>query len=71
VEDATPQPTTTRYPLCSVDNHLIAQLRERAGGKNGGIVSPKGPAGSMILFHSCLVHASSSNLSPWNRVSVY
>jgi hypothetical protein len=43
----------------------------RAGGKNGGIVSPKGPAGSMILFHSCLVHASTSNLSPWNRVSVY
>jgi ectoine hydroxylase len=25
----------------------------------------------MILFHGCLVHASSSNLSPWNRVSVY
>jgi len=25
----------------------------------------------MILFHSCLVHASTSNLSPWNRVSVY
>ena len=25
----------------------------------------------MILFHCCLVHASSSNLSPWNRVSVY
>ncbi len=25
----------------------------------------------MILFHSCLVHASSSNLSPWDRVSVY
>jgi predicted homoserine dehydrogenase-like protein len=44
---------------------------DRAGGKNGGIVSPKGPAGSMILFHSCLVHASTSNLSPWNRVSVY
>ena len=36
-----------------------------------GIVSPLGPAGSMILFHSCLVHASSSNLSPWNRVAVY
>jgi len=40
-------------------------------GKNGGIVSPKGPAGSMILFHGCLVHASGSNLSPWDRVSVY
>ena len=25
----------------------------------------------MILFHGCLVHASTSNLSPWNRVSVY
>ncbi|NML46707.1 proline hydroxylase [Ramlibacter sp. G-1-2-2] len=63
--------TTTSYPLWTVDNALIAQLVERAGGKDGGIVSPKGPAGSMILFHSCLVHASSSNLSPWNRVSVY
>ena len=50
---------------------LATKLVDRAGGKNGGIVSPKGPAGSMILFHSCLVHASTSNLSPWNRVSVY
>jgi ectoine hydroxylase len=63
--------TTTSYPLWTADDELIAKLVERAGGKNGGIVSPKGPAGSMILFHSCLVHASSSNLSPWNRVSVY
>ena len=63
--------TTTSYPQWTVDNALIARLVERAGGKHGGIVSPKGPAGSMILFHSCLVHASSANLSPWNRVSVY
>jgi ectoine hydroxylase len=63
--------STTSYPLWTVDNELIAALVERAGGKNGGIVSPQGPAGSMILFHSCLVHASTSNLSPWNRVSVY
>ena len=63
--------TTTSYPLWTVDNDLIRQLVNRAGGKDGGIVSPKGPAGSMILFHSCLVHASSSNLSPFNRVSVY
>jgi ectoine hydroxylase len=63
--------TTTSYPLWTVDHELIAKLVDRAGGKNGGIVSPKGPAGSMILFHSCLVHASTSNLSPWNRVSVY
>jgi ectoine hydroxylase len=63
--------TTTSYPLWTLDNNLISQLVNRAGGKNGGIVGPKGPAGSMILFHSCLVHSSSSNLSPFNRVSVY
>jgi len=71
VVDAKHDLTTTSYPLWTVDNDLIAQLVERAGGKRGGIVSPKGPAGSMILFHSCLVHSSTSNLSPWNRVSVY
>ena len=63
--------TTTSYPLWTVDNALITQLVARAGDKNGGIVSPTGPAGSMILFHSCLVHASASNLSPWNRNAVY
>lgn len=71
VIDAKHDLTTTSYPLWTVDNDLIRQLVQRAGGKNGGIVSPKGPAGSMILFHSCLVHASTSNLSPWNRVAVY
>ena len=71
VVDASHDLTTTSYPLWTVDNDLIRQLVQRAGGKQGGIVSPKGPAGSMILFHSCLVHASGSNLSPFNRVSVY
>ena len=71
VIDARHDLTTTSYPLWTVDNALITQLVDRAGGHQGGIVSPKGPAGSMILFHSCLVHASTSNLSPWNRVAVY
>ncbi len=71
VVDAKHDLTTTSYPLWTVDNNLIRQLVQRAGGKQGGIVSPKGPAGSMILFHSCLVHASGSNLSPFNRVAVY
>ena len=81
VVDAQHDLTTTSYPLWTVDHDLIRQLVQRAGGPGsfdaegrcvpGGIVSPKGPAGSMILFHSCLVHASTSNLSPWNRVSVY
>ena len=63
--------TTTSYPLWTLDNNLISQLVNRAGGKKGGIVSPKGPAGSVIFFHGCLVHASSNNLSPFNRISVY
>jgi ectoine hydroxylase len=66
VIDAKHDLSTTSYPLWTIDNDTIGKLVAR-----GGIVSPKGPAGSMILFHSCLVHASTSNLSPWNRVSVY
>ena len=58
--------STTSYPLWTIDKDTISKLVA-----NRGIVAPKGPAGSMILFHGCLVHASTSNLSPWNRVSVY
>jgi ectoine hydroxylase len=71
VLDAGHDTTTTSYPLWTLDAALVTQLVERAGGRHGGIVSPKGPAGSLLMFHSCLVHASGSNLSPWNRVSVY
>jgi ectoine hydroxylase len=58
--------STTSYPLWTISNDNIRTLVDK-----GGIVAPKGPAGSMIMFHGCLVHASSPNLSPWNRVSVY
>jgi ectoine hydroxylase len=66
VIDASHDTSTTSYPLWTIDHDTITKLVER-----GGIVAPKGPPGSMLLFHSCLVHASTSNLSPWNRVSVY
>src|SRR5262250_3276030 len=66
VLDASHDLSTTSYPLWVISNDNIAKMVEK-----GGIVAPKGPAGSMILFHGCLVHASTSNLSPWNRVSVY
>jgi ectoine hydroxylase len=58
--------STTSYPLWTISNDNIRTLVDK-----GGIVAPKGPAGSMIMFHGCLVHASSPNLSPWNRVAVY
>ena len=66
VLDAQHDTSTTSYPLWVITNDTITQMVAK-----GGIVAPKGPAGSMILFHGCLVHASTSNLSPWNRVSVY
>jgi len=58
--------TTTSYPLWTIDNDTVTRLVER-----GGIVAPKGPAGSILIFHSCLVHASGSNLTPWSRWIVY
>jgi ectoine hydroxylase len=66
VIDAAHDTTTTSYPLWTIDHDTIRKLVER-----GGMVAPKGPAGSLIMFHSCLVHASSSNLSPWDRWNVY
>ena len=35
------------------------------------IVSPKGPAGSVVMFDSNLVHGSPSNMSPFDRTIVY
>ena len=57
---------TTSYPLWTLDNAKVSELVAR-----GGIVAPKGPPGSMMMFHGCLVHGSPSNMSPWNRVIVY
>jgi len=50
--------STTSYPLWTINHDTIRKTRRARG-----IVAPKGPPGSMILFHSCLVHASTSNLS--------
>ncbi|HEX4329333.1 MAG TPA: phytanoyl-CoA dioxygenase family protein [Burkholderiales bacterium] len=66
VLDAQHDTSTTSYPLWTITNDAIRKMVDK-----GGIVAPKGPPGSMILFHGCLVHASTSNLSPWNRVAVY
>ena len=57
---------TTSYPLWTADNDTITGLVAE-----GGIVAPKGPAGSMLLFHGNLVHASGSNLTPWSRWILY
>lgn len=36
-----------------------------------GLVAPQGPAGSVILFESNLLHASANNLSPWPRRNLF
>jgi ectoine hydroxylase len=58
--------TTTSYPLWTLDHATVARLCER-----GGIFSAKGEAGSMLMFHGNLVHASPPNISPWGRTIVY
>jgi ectoine hydroxylase len=57
---------TTSYPLWTTDNETITRLVVE-----GSIVAPKGPPGSMLLFHGNLVHASGSNLTPWSRWILY
>lgn len=64
--DASHDQTTTSYPLWTLDNAKVSELVEQ-----GGIVAPKGVAGTVLIFQSTLVHASSPNLSPWDRNTLY
>ncbi|WP_420345582.1 phytanoyl-CoA dioxygenase family protein [Pelagibius sp.] len=57
---------TTSYPLWTLDRATVTRLAEE-----GGIVAPTGPAGSVLMFHCNLVHASPPNISPWRRTIVY
>ena len=57
---------TTSYPLWTLDKATVAELANR-----GGIYSAKGEAGTVLMFHGNIVHASSPNLSPWGRTIVY
>ena len=58
--------STTSYPLWTLDKGKITELVAE-----GGLAAPKGPAGSGLMFHCNLVHASGSNMTPWNRTIVY
>ncbi len=57
---------TTSYPLWTLDRGTVTELAEA-----GGIVAPTGPAGSVIMFHGNLVHASPPNITPYPRKIVY
>ena len=66
VVDAGHDLETTSYPLWTLDRESVRSLADE-----GGVVAPTGPAGSVLMFHGNLVHASPPNISPWNRVIVY
>jgi ectoine hydroxylase len=57
---------TTSYPLWTLERETVTRLAE-----TGGCVAPTGPAGSVLLFSSLLVHASPPNISPFDRTIVY
>jgi len=57
---------TTSYPLWTLDKDTVTRLADE-----GGIVAPTGPAGSMLMFHGNLVHASPPNITPYPRTIVY
>lgn len=38
--------------------------------RSNGLVSPKGPAGSVLFFHPNILHASAQNISPFGRTTL-
>lgn len=57
---------TTSYPLWTLDKATITRLAQEKG-----MFSAKGKAGTVLMFHSNIVHASSPNIGPWGRTIVY
>ena len=57
-------PGTT--PIPSLPDRTVTRLVEA-----GGLIAPKGPAGSVTIFDSCMAHASGQNLSPYPRHLIY
>ncbi len=64
------------------DNHYKSSLRKQEYGvpdreslgalaNESGIVAPKGPAGSVLLFDCNLMHGSAGNISPYPRSNVF
>lgn len=49
----------------SLDREVVAELVNK-----NGIVAAKGPVGTVLIFDSNLVHGSSNNISPFDRVIV-
>ena len=57
---------TTSYPLWTLDNETVTRLVNE-----GGIVTPIGKPGGVLMFHGNLVHGSAGNITPYPRKIVY
>lgn len=57
---------TTSYPLWTLDQETVTRLV-----KEGGIVTPTGKPGGVLMFHGNLVHGSAGNITPYPRKIVY
>jgi ectoine hydroxylase len=57
---------TTSYPLWTLDEPTVTRLVAE-----GGIVSPVGKPGGLLMFHGNLVHGSAGNITPYPRKIVY
>ncbi len=58
--------STTSYPLWTLDNETVTRLVDE-----GGIVTPIGKPGGVLMFHGNLVHGSAGNITPYSRKIVY
>jgi ectoine hydroxylase len=58
--------STTSYPLWTLDNATVERLV-----RQGGIVTPTGKPGALLMFHGNLVHGSAGNITPYPRKIVY
>jgi ectoine hydroxylase len=58
--------STTSYPLWTLDKPTVARLVEE-----GGIATPVGKPGGVLMFHGNLVHGSAGNITPYPRTIVY
>ena len=58
--------STTSYPLWTLDDDTVTKLVEV-----GGIVTPVGKPGGVLMFHGNLVHGSAGNITPYPRKIVY
>lgn len=69
VHDANDNREAGGYTLFTIPPTTLAGLAGLAEGR--GIEAQMGPAGSVLICHSNIVHGSSNNITPWPRTIFY